>query len=475
MVKVPVTSSKELPAGLGLCSARTINLPAGLGLCSANSSNLSADVGLCTASRNSNKMFQLIVRCVFTVRFKQQYQSQLQQDLVDLSLLNAFLIATLNSISIKAKANSAKLIDTLTSHQSVMIHLNNGSSQFAVKYIFSSSSEGAHTACRFIVELDAAAKDLQAVCLPMLASVPTPHLEGAGAQSRRQADSERVQAAQSHSSQMIVNSVSQGAQNPLSILIVGCRYSKIFLYFCSDCTIFCEVEWEHLAFGQNMASGPLFGQNLPMAQPLATTWPLARLLAKTWPLGWPLATNLPPAWPLAKTLPLAWPLTKTLPLAQPLAKTLPLARPLAKLCLWRGLWPQLCHWRGLWPQHGLWPSLWPQLCLWHGLWPKLGLWSNHGLWPQLGLWPNHGLWLQLGLWPNHDLWPNHGLWPQLDLWPNHGLWPNHDLWPQQLRQMHPCWANWPHRHHWLWPHCLVSLSRFIGLSASQFCSSHLSS
>jgi hypothetical protein len=34
--------------------------------------------------------------------FKQQYQSQLQQDLVDLSLLNAFSIAKLDSISIKA-------------------------------------------------------------------------------------------------------------------------------------------------------------------------------------------------------------------------------------------------------------------------------------------------------------------------------------------------------------------------------------
>jgi hypothetical protein len=48
--------------------------------------------------------------------FKQQYQSQLQQDLVDLSLSNAFSIAKLDSISINAKANSAKLIDTPTSH-----------------------------------------------------------------------------------------------------------------------------------------------------------------------------------------------------------------------------------------------------------------------------------------------------------------------------------------------------------------------
>jgi hypothetical protein len=60
--------------------------------------------------------------------FKQQYQSQLQKDLVNLSLSNTFSIAKLDSFSIKAKANSAKLIDTPTSHQSVMIHLNNGSS-----------------------------------------------------------------------------------------------------------------------------------------------------------------------------------------------------------------------------------------------------------------------------------------------------------------------------------------------------------
>jgi hypothetical protein len=75
--------------------------------------------------------------------FKQQYQSQLQQDLVNFSLSNAFSIAKLDSISIKAKANSAKLIDTRMSHQSVMIHFNNSSSQFIVKYIFLSGSEGA--------------------------------------------------------------------------------------------------------------------------------------------------------------------------------------------------------------------------------------------------------------------------------------------------------------------------------------------
>jgi hypothetical protein len=87
----------------------------------------------------------------------------------------------------------------------------------------------------------------------------------------------------------IVNSVSEGAQNPLSMLIVGCRYSKIFLHFYKHCRIFCEgvkgngngIVKEHpsgivslaglclfglveliLAFGHNSASGPAFGQNM---------------------------------------------------------------------------------------------------------------------------------------------------------------------------------------------------------------------
>jgi hypothetical protein len=51
-----------------------------------------------------------------------------------------------------------------TSQQSVTIHLNNGSSQFVVKYIFSLGPEGAHTACRFIVKLDAAAKGFAIFC-----------------------------------------------------------------------------------------------------------------------------------------------------------------------------------------------------------------------------------------------------------------------------------------------------------------------
>jgi hypothetical protein len=80
------------------------------------------------------------------VGFIQQYQSRLQQDLVDLSLLNAFLIAKLDSINIKAKANSAMLIDIPTSQQSAMIHFNNGSSQFNIKYIYLLDSEGVRAA-----------------------------------------------------------------------------------------------------------------------------------------------------------------------------------------------------------------------------------------------------------------------------------------------------------------------------------------
>jgi hypothetical protein len=80
------------------------------------------------------------------VGFIQKFQSQLQQDLVDLSLLNAFSITKLNSISIKAKSNSATLIHLPLSHQKAVIHFYDASSLFIVKYIYLADSEGAHTA-----------------------------------------------------------------------------------------------------------------------------------------------------------------------------------------------------------------------------------------------------------------------------------------------------------------------------------------
>ncbi len=80
---------------------------------------------------------------------------------------------------------------------------------------------------------------------------------------------------------------------------------KIFLILQNDHTIFCEGEWEHLAFGQNFASGTASGHNMASGPAYGQTLPLARPLAKTWPLARPLATTLPLAWPLAKTWPSA--------------------------------------------------------------------------------------------------------------------------------------------------------------------------
>ena len=85
--------------------------------------------------------FRLIVGFI-----QKSFQSQLHQDLLDLSLSNTFSISMLDSISIKAKSNSAMLIDLPMSQQKAMIHFYNGSSQFIVRYIYSSDSEGAHTA-----------------------------------------------------------------------------------------------------------------------------------------------------------------------------------------------------------------------------------------------------------------------------------------------------------------------------------------
>ena len=68
----------------------------------------------CLKSHETSCVFQLVARAkrynksnVFAFRlivaFIQKFQSRLQQDLVDLLLSNAFSIANLDSISIKAK------------------------------------------------------------------------------------------------------------------------------------------------------------------------------------------------------------------------------------------------------------------------------------------------------------------------------------------------------------------------------------
>jgi hypothetical protein len=120
-----------------------------------------------------------------------------------------------------------------------MIHLNNSSSQFVVKYIFSSGSEGAHTACRFIVELDAAAKGVHAVCLSMLASVPTPHFEGAGAPSGRQEYSV-INIVFQRLLQIKRACIAPAIFNKAFKFIVASYYSKTFLHFSTGFTIFCE-------------------------------------------------------------------------------------------------------------------------------------------------------------------------------------------------------------------------------------------
>jgi hypothetical protein len=94
----------------------------------------------CLKSHEASCIFHLVARAkchnksnVFAFRliveFIQTFQSQMQQDFVDLSLSNAFSIAKLDSISIKAKSNSAILIDLPTSQQKTKIHFYDGSSQ----------------------------------------------------------------------------------------------------------------------------------------------------------------------------------------------------------------------------------------------------------------------------------------------------------------------------------------------------------
>jgi hypothetical protein len=64
---------------------------------------------------------------------------------------------------------------------------------------------------------------------------------------------------------LIVDSISEGAQFSVSMLIVWCSYFKLSFHFCEDCRIFCEGEWDMAfgpAFGHNMASPQDFGHNM---------------------------------------------------------------------------------------------------------------------------------------------------------------------------------------------------------------------
>jgi hypothetical protein len=150
-----------------------------------------------------------------------------------------------------------------------MIHLNNGSFQFVVKYIFSSDSEGAHTACRFIVELDATAKGVQVVCLPTLASVPTPHFEGAQAPSGRQEYSV-VDIAFQQSLPIKRACIVPATFNKAFEFIVASHYSKTFLHFSKGFAIFCEGDQENMNNGKDDEVIVWQKSNLPTLLSLAS-------------------------------------------------------------------------------------------------------------------------------------------------------------------------------------------------------------
>jgi hypothetical protein len=100
---------------------------------------------------NKNEMCgasQLTVNERKCVNKSNTFVFQLKQELVDFSLSNVFSIAAKldsslkdfqcqSSISVNAKANSAKLNETPTSQQSTLLYFNGGSSQLIVKYIYS--------------------------------------------------------------------------------------------------------------------------------------------------------------------------------------------------------------------------------------------------------------------------------------------------------------------------------------------------
>jgi hypothetical protein len=174
----------------------------------------------------------------------------MQQDLVDLSLLNAISIAKLNSISIKAKSNSAKLIDLPTSQRKAKIHVYDGSSQNEsscasllaaraksqsevqrhVKFIVELISEGARNAPT-IFQTFSSTGSVMPSCIHQLIVKLTPNT-----------DSEGVLAQENILNATGAILTSEGARVPTSWLIV--IYSKKSLPFCEDCRMFCVGEGE---------------------------------------------------------------------------------------------------------------------------------------------------------------------------------------------------------------------------------------
>jgi hypothetical protein len=134
---------------------------------------------------NTNQSCFQWIMLLFTSAF------QLKQELVDFSSLNAVSIAVKldsslkdfqcqSSISVNAKANSAKLNETPTSQQSTLLYFNSGSSRLIVEYIYSSNSEGAQFAPNITASIKAALHSEGAQTFPTILSVqphgPTPKL-----------------------------------------------------------------------------------------------------------------------------------------------------------------------------------------------------------------------------------------------------------------------------------------------------------
>ena len=230
----------------------------------------------CLKSHEASCIFHLVARAkchnksnVFAFRLivgfiQKSFQSRFHQDLVDLSLSNTFSISKLDFISIKAKSNSAMLIDLPTSQRKAMIHFYDGSSQFIVKYIYLLDSEGAKTAisCKSTtfgansVKLIETRTSQQSTMLYfnggssrlIVGYIYSSNSEGA------RSPPTTFTITQAHDCQrLIVDFIAANESNhegawaqatsfQTSKLIV--IYSKKSLHFREDCGMFCEGEWE---------------------------------------------------------------------------------------------------------------------------------------------------------------------------------------------------------------------------------------
>jgi hypothetical protein len=181
--------------------------------------------------------------------------------------------------SVNAKPNSAKLNETPTSQQKAMVYFYNGSSQFIVRYIYSSDSEGAHTAIscnkttfqalELIVVSTSFANFQLIVDLFLIQNregareVPITHYSASEGDRRSitfslknihlqrlivefiKADIKNVQESRALSTTLPM------LHNRNSKFIVASHYSKTFLHFSKGFAIFCEGDQENMNNGND--------------------------------------------------------------------------------------------------------------------------------------------------------------------------------------------------------------------------------